>query len=145
MSGEEAKQRKRIQASQKRTQARQLESQRTVAQGKKDELDEKIEKLEKAKQQVTTALSSLDSFSSGISSLKGPGSFRGDRKDKYIKKIGDTEKKLKRFSKTHIENKKKIEEKLKQLKEDQQKVSMTIGSLSTRIGSLYSAAAQLDC
>lgn len=145
MSDDEAKQRRRIQASQKRTQAKQLEGQRTIAQGKKDELDEKIEKLEKAKQQVTTALTSLSSFSSGLSSLKGSGSFRGDRKDKYIKKIGDADKKLKTYSKTHTENQKKIDEKLKQLKEDQQKLSMTIGSLSTRIGSLYSAAAQLDC
>lgn len=74
---EEDKQRRRMQAAQKRRQARDLEKQRTIIQGKKAELEAKIEKLEKAKQEITTALTSVSGFSKGLSSLKdaGAGSF----------------------------------------------------------------------
>ncbi|MBX8935567.1 DUF5082 family protein [Enterococcus gilvus] len=147
MSDDEAKQRRKIQASQKREQAKRLEGERTTMQSKKKELEEKIEKLEKAKQGVTTALSSLSGFSSGLSSLKssGGGSFKGDRKDKYVDELETATSKLSKYESSHKENKTKIEEKLKNLKEDQQRLSMSIGALDVRIGSLYSAAAQLDC
>jgi prefoldin subunit 5 len=143
---EEDKQRRRMQAAQKRRQARDLEKQCTIIQGKKAELEAKIEKLEKAKQEITTALTSVSGFSKGLSSLKdtGSGSFKGDRKDKFDKKVGDVQKVLTTFKKGHKANKSKIDEKIQKLKENLQRVSMSIGTLDVRIGSLDAAAAQLE-
>lgn len=135
-----------MQAAQKRRQARDLEKQRTIIQGEKAELEAKIEKLEKAKQEITTALTSVSGFSKGLSSLKdaGSGSFKGDRKDKFDKKVGDVQKVLTTFEKGHKANKSKINEKIQKLKEDLQRISMSIGTLDVRIGSLDAAAAQLE-
>lgn len=146
MSGEENKQRRKMQAAQKRRQARDLEEQRTVIQGKKAELETKIEKLEKAKQEITAAITSVSGFSKGLSSLKdaGSGSFQGDRKDKYDKKVGDVEKTLTAYEKGHTDNASKIDKKIQNLKEDLQRVSMSIGALDVRIGALDAAAAQLE-
>lgn len=143
---EEDKQRRRMQAAQKRRQARDLEKQRTIIQGKKAELEAKIEKLEKAKQEITTALTSVSGFSKGLSSLKdaGAGSFQGDRKDKYDKKVGDVQKVLTAYETGHTDNSSKIDKKIQKLKEDLQRVSMSIGALDVRIGSLDAAAAQLE-
>lgn len=129
---EEDKQRRRMQAAQKRRQARDLEKQCTIIQGKKAELEAKIEKLEKAKQEITTALTSVSGFS------------KGDRKDKFDKKVGDVQKVLTTFKKGHKANKSKIDEKIQKLKENLQRVSMSIGTLDVRIGSLDAAAAQLE-
>lgn len=146
MSDDEAKQRKRMQAAQKRAQARRLEGERTIIQGKKAELEEKIEKLEKAKQEIDTALTSVSGFAKGLSSLKdaGSGSFQGDRKDKYDKKVGDVQKVLTAYETKHKGNKGKIDKKIQKLKEDLQRVSMSIGALDVRIGSLDAAATQLE-
>lgn len=145
MSEEEAKARRRMQAAQKENQARRLEANRADVQAKQEELDEKIEKLETAKQKVASALSSLSSFSSGLSSLKdtGSGSFKGSRKNEYTKELDNAKKKVSSYKKTQEENKKAIDRKIKVLKEERQRTSMTIGSLNTRIHSLYAAAAQL--
>lgn len=146
MSDDEAKQRKRMQASQKRAQARRLEGERAIIKGKKAELEAKIEKLEKAKQEITTALTSVSGFSKGLSSLKdaGSGSFKGDRKDKYDKKVGDVQKVITTYETGHKDNQSKIDKKIQNLKEDLQRVSMSIGALDVRIGSLDAAAAQLE-
>ncbi|MGM0112106.1 YwqH-like family protein [Enterococcus sp. DIV0187] len=113
---------------------------------KKVEVDGKIERLEKAKSELTSALSALSSFSSSVtSSLKSidSGSFQGTRRDKYDSKVGDVTKKLTKLVSKHKKNQTLIDKKLTELKENSQRMGMSIGSLSTSIASLTAAARSL--
>lgn len=109
-------------------------------------LDEKIERLEKGKSELTTAVSSLTSFSSSVTSeLKSidSGSFQGTRRDKYDSKVGDVATKLTDLADKHKENQETIDKKLTELKENSQRLGMSIGSLSSNIANLTAQARSL--
>lgn len=109
-------------------------------------LDEKIDRLEKAKSELTAAVSSLTSFSTSVTSnLKSidSDSFAGTRRDKYNSKVSDVGTKLTELADKHKENQETIDKKLTELKENSQRLGMSIGSLSSNIANLTAEAQRL--
>lgn len=147
MSEEEAKARRRMQAAQKRSEARQKRQRATEMTDQKKTLDEKIQKLEEAKADLSVQIANTFSFSGSLASkLKDidQGSFRGDRRRKYDRKVGDISKELSKIVEKHQKNQQTIDAKLANLKTQSQELGSSISMLNHSISVLEAAAARLS-
>ncbi|MGM0165422.1 hypothetical protein IGI39_000364 [Enterococcus sp. AZ135] len=109
-------------------------------------LNDQIEILEKAKSELTATTTSLTSFSTSVSSeLKSidSGSFQGTRRDEYNTKVSDVATELTKIADKHKENQDALDKKLAELKENSQRLGMSIGTLSSNIANLTAEAKRL--